>query len=83
MDLRTKPSLLRKIAIGLFATFLLINASATHAQQLGKVPRLCFLGNSTEALEASLIGPFRVGLRSFGYVEGKNIVTEWRWAEGK
>ena len=83
MDLRTKPSLFRQLAIGLFATFLLIIASATHAQQLGKIPRLCFLGNSTEALEASLIGPFREGLRAFGYVEGKNIVTEWRWAEGK
>jgi ABC-type uncharacterized transport system substrate-binding protein len=53
------------------------------AQQPGKVPRIGFLGNSTAALEANLIGPFREGLRDLGYVEGKNIVIEWRWAEGK
>ncbi len=41
------------------------------------------MGNSTAALEANLIGPFREGLRDHGYVEGKNIVIEWRWAEGK
>jgi putative ABC transport system substrate-binding protein len=53
------------------------------AQQPGKVPRIGFLGNSTAALEANLIAPFREGLRDLGYVEGKNIVIEWRWAEGK
>lgn len=45
--------------------------------------RIGFLGNSTAALEANLIGPFREGLRSLGYVEGKNLLIEWRWAEGK
>ena len=54
-----------------------------EAQQTGKVARVGFLGNSTAALEANLIGPFREGLRDLGYVEGKNIVIEWRWAEGK
>ncbi len=54
-----------------------------EAQQTKKVPRIGFLGNSTAALEANLIGPFREGLRDLGYVEGKNIDTEWRWAEGK
>ena len=54
-----------------------------EAQQMGKVARVGFLGNSTAALEANLIGPFREGLRDLGYVEGKNIVIEWRWAEGK
>jgi putative ABC transport system substrate-binding protein len=55
----------------------------TEAQQPKKVSRIGFLGNSTAALEANLIGPFREGLRDLGYVEGKNIVIEWRWAEGK
>jgi putative ABC transport system substrate-binding protein len=53
------------------------------AQQRGKVPRIGFLGNSTAALEGNLIGPFREGLRDLGYLEGKDIVIEWRWAEGK
>jgi hypothetical protein len=42
-----------------------------------------FLGNSTAALEANLVGPFREGLRELGYVEGQNIVIEYRWAEGQ
>src|SRR5574342_152765 len=53
------------------------------AQQAAKVPRIGFLGNSTAALEANLVGPFREGLRDLGYVEGQNIVIEYRWAEGK
>jgi putative ABC transport system substrate-binding protein len=54
-----------------------------EAQQPGKVPRIGFLGNSTAALEANLIGPFREGLRDLAYIEGKNFTIEWRWAEGK
>jgi putative tryptophan/tyrosine transport system substrate-binding protein len=57
---------------------------AAQAQQsVAKVPRIGFLGNSTAELEANLIGPFRDGLRALGYEEGRNIVIEYRWAEGK
>ncbi len=56
---------------------------AAEAQPAGKVPRIGFLGNSTAALEANLVGPFREGLRDFGYVEGRNVLIEYRWAEGK
>jgi putative ABC transport system substrate-binding protein len=54
-----------------------------RAQQPAKVPRIGFLGNSTAALEANLVGPFREGLRDLGYVEGRNILIEYRWAEGQ
>ena len=47
------------------------------------MPRIGFLGNSTAALEANLVGPFREGLRELGYVEGRNILIEYRWAEGR
>jgi putative tryptophan/tyrosine transport system substrate-binding protein len=56
---------------------------AAEAQQAGKVYRIGFLGNSTAALEVNLVGPFREGLRDLGYVEGRNILIEYRWAEGK
>jgi putative tryptophan/tyrosine transport system substrate-binding protein len=56
---------------------------AAEAQQAAKVPRIGFLGNSTAALEANLVGPFREGLRDLGYIEGRNILIEYRWAEGK
>ncbi len=55
---------------------------AARAQQAGKIPRVGFMGNSTAALEANLVGPFRDGLRELGYQEGRNIVIEYRWAEG-
>ncbi len=68
------------VAIGV--TFVMCGAVA-QAQQRGKVPRIGFLGNSTAALEENLVGPFRDGLRDLGYVEGQNILIEYRWAEGK
>ena len=57
---------------------------AARAQQpAAKVPRIGFLGNSTAELEANLVRPFRDGLRALGYEEGRNIVIEYRWAEGE
>src|SRR6266542_3599628 len=86
---KTCPESYRRIEnrkwVGLFAIVLALTVcgARAEAQQKGKVPRVGFLGNSTAALEANLIGPFREGLHDLGYVEGKNIVIEWRWAEGK
>lgn len=59
---------------------LLLAASfAADAQPAGKVPRIGFLANvrspGTEA--------FQKGLRELGYVEGQNIIVEWRLAEGR
>ena len=48
-----------------------------------KIPRIGFMGNSTAALEANLLDAFREGLRELGYEEGRNIVIEYRWADGK
>ncbi len=56
---------------------------AAFGQQGGSLPRIGFMGNSTEALEANLVGPFREELHALGYREGHNIVLEYRWAEGK
>jgi ABC-type uncharacterized transport system substrate-binding protein len=61
----------------------LARAGAAQVQQAGKLPRIGFLGNSTAALEANLVGAFRDGLRAFGYVEGRTIAIDYRWAEGR
>jgi putative ABC transport system substrate-binding protein len=53
-----------------------------QGQQAAKIARVGFMGNSTASLEANLIGPFRDGLRELGYEEGRNLVIEYRWAEG-
>ena len=47
-----------------------------------KLPSVGFMGNSTAVLEANLVGAFRDGLRELGYEQGRNIVIEYRWAEG-
>src|SRR6476659_3848859 len=54
---------------------------AANAQS--KTPRNGFMSNSTAALEANLVDAFREGLREHGYEEGRNIVIEYRWADGK
>ena len=56
---------------------------AARAQPARKVHRIGFLGNSTAALEANLVQPFRDGLRELGYVEGRDVAIEYRWAEGQ
>ena len=53
-----------------------------RAQQTGKVARIGFLGSATAVGSAKSVEAFRTGLRDLGYVEGKNIVIEFKWAEG-
>jgi putative tryptophan/tyrosine transport system substrate-binding protein len=53
---------------------------AADAQQAAKLPRLGWLGNYLPSFPA--YEGFREGLRELGYVEGKNIIIEARWAEG-
>jgi len=73
----------RRAFLRIVPVALLASPLAVNAQPAGKVYRIGFLGNSTAALEANLVGPFREGLRDLGYVEGRNVQIEYRWAEGK
>src|SRR3954471_14771656 len=72
----------RKILLA-SATTLLGMPLAGQAQNAGKTYRVGYLGNSSASLEANLVGAFRQGMRDLGYVEGKNLVIEFRWAEGR
>src|SRR5262245_33712944 len=54
-----------------------------EAQQSGKVPRIGFLDNSTASGSAVLLEPFRQEMRKLGWIEGKNITIEYRFAEQK
>lgn len=58
---------------------------ALLAQNPGKVWRVGFLTmrSRPESFDTNVFGAFRAGLRERGYVEGNNLLIEWRFAEGK
>jgi putative ABC transport system substrate-binding protein len=53
------------------------------AQQPAKVARIGFLGLVSASSHASRVEALRAGLRDLGYVEGKNLLIEFRWANGQ
>jgi putative ABC transport system substrate-binding protein len=74
------------LALGLAAALLFaLCCSASAQQQVGKVPRIGFLTNSSASdLAAGLrLDAFRQGLSDLGYIEGKTIIIDSRYAEGK
>ena len=56
---------------------------AAEAQSEGKVPRVAYLSASSAASATGGVEAFRQGLRELGYVEGRNILIEYRWADGR
>src|SRR5215510_7773085 len=57
--------------------------SSAQAQQTGKIFRIGFLDNSTASGSAVLVEAFRQELLKLGWIEGKNIAIEYRFAEQK
>jgi putative ABC transport system substrate-binding protein len=57
--------------------------SSAEAQQPKKVPRIGYLSSFTPARESARNEGVRLALRELGYVEGQNIASEYRYAEGK
>ena len=62
---------------------LLTDGLIAEAQQPTKVPRIGYSSCYSPSVDPARREAFRQGLRELGYVEGKNIVIEWRSAEGK
>jgi len=56
---------------------------AASAQQPGKLPTIGFLGASTRSAENQWIAAFAQRLRELGWVEGRTVAIEYRWAEGR
>src|SRR5262245_53869222 len=67
------------IALGLLGLVPL----AADAQPTGKPYRIGFLGLSSAADYAPYLNAFLQGLRGLGYEDGRNIVIEYRWADGR
>jgi len=72
----------KKFLFWLLATVLLTTVSA-RAQQPAKAPSIGYLAGVSLSANAARNEAFRQGLRELSYVEGKNIVVEWRYADGK
>src|SRR5262249_38360535 len=72
-----------KLIICLLAAALLSNAHLADAQPTGKVFRIGFLDNSTASGMGVLVEAFRQELSKLGWIEGKNITIEDRFAEQK
>jgi putative tryptophan/tyrosine transport system substrate-binding protein len=73
----------KKITVLSLCAMLLALCVSAEAQQPTKIPWIGFLGASSASTLAARIEALRQGLRELGYVEGKSIVIEYRWAEGK
>ena len=72
----------RRALIGLFggaATWPL----AARAQQPAKLPTIGFLGTTTPSAWSQWVAAFVQRLRDFGWIEGRTIAVEYRWAEGR
>src|SRR5262245_24100964 len=72
-----------KTLFRLLTTVLLITAPVAQAQQTGKIFRIGFLDGGTAAGSAVLVDGFRQELSKLGWIEGKNITIEYRFAEQK
>src|SRR5712691_6078322 len=76
--MRGRLGLVVALALGMLLVPLIADA-----QQAGKVARIGYLGPTSPSSSSSFLDAFRQGLRELGWVEGKNIVIEYRWAEGR
>jgi putative ABC transport system substrate-binding protein len=71
------------LALSSIAFVLVVVGAVADAQQPTKIARIGFLGVTSPSTIAARVEAFRQGLRELGYVEGKNIIIEWQWAEGR
>src|SRR5262249_54038914 len=83
LDRGKEKHMKKKITVVILCATLFALCVSAEAQQPTKVPRIGFLSAGSPSTISTRTQAFRRGLREFGYVEGKNIVIEYRYAEGK
>jgi putative ABC transport system substrate-binding protein len=67
-------------AVCAVAAFLLAAVFAVEAQQPKQIPRINFLASSSAERDKNRLGAFQQGLRELGYLDGKDITIEQRYA---
>ena len=70
------------MGLSVIAFVLVVAGAMAQAQQPAKMPRIGYLSTNTPVAMSTRTEAFLQGLRELGYVEGKNIVIEYRYAEG-
>jgi ABC-type uncharacterized transport system substrate-binding protein len=80
---RAEKKMKRKITVLALSAMLFALCVPAHAQQPKKVPHVGVLAGGSAASDAARIEALRQGLRELGYVEGKNLVIEYQYANGK
>jgi putative tryptophan/tyrosine transport system substrate-binding protein len=78
-----KKNMKKRITLWLLVTLFLANVSLADAQQTGKILRIGFLSPSTASGNTVLIDAFLQEISKLGWIEGKNIAIEYRFAEQK
>ena len=71
----------RRALCNMAALSLLAATIAVAAQQPAKLPRIGFLGMDS-GMQATRVAAFQDELRKYGYVDGRTVAIEYRWAEG-
>src|SRR5262245_58155980 len=71
------------VGIAAIVLALALIGGKVDAQQPKKVPRIGYLTVAPLSANMARVEAFRQGLRELGYVEGKNVIIEWRSADGK
>ena len=82
-NLKSKIENAKWLGILAFVLAFVMWGAVAQAQQPSKIPRIGYLTGGPPAAMVARTEAFRQGLRELGYVERKNIVIEWRYAEAK
>ena len=81
--IQKQPRRPKWVALVALVVALAMGAAVVQAQQPTKVPRIGYLTTASLSAFATRTEAFRQGLRELGYIEGKNILIEYRYADGK
>jgi putative ABC transport system substrate-binding protein len=82
-NLKSKIENRKWLGLSVIAFVLVVCVAVVRAQQTKKVPRIGYLSAFNTAAESARAEGIRLALRERGYIEGQNIATEYRYAEGK
>ena len=73
----------KKLLVWLLTAVSLTTTSLARAQEAARIPRIGYVSETADAsVQSANLDAFRQGLRELGYIEGKNILVEYRYMGG-